>query len=156
MTSMMMTATPPITAPLDDSADLQAYGTRTPETARREQADRSLTPFGAALDEMVGLGPDWDSYGALPPSRMTLHYAWSLGSGLVERGIPVPQVFPTRRGGVQFEWHRPNASLEWEIDPNLSTGVFIFDDHRTGERIDSELPGDIALLAQALSRISVA
>ena len=161
MTPMILTATPPTTTPLDDGAEHQAYEARTPETlplrvVPREGGHESLAPLGEALDALAGLQPDWDSYGALPPSRMTLQYAWSLASALVDRGMPVPQVFPTRSGGVQFEWHRPTASLEWEIDANLSTGVFIFDDHRTGERIDGELPGDLDLLAQAVARIFAA
>ncbi len=161
MTPMMLTATPPTTASFDDGSEHQAYEARTPETlsqrvARPDWRHESLVPLGKALDALADLQPDWDSYGALPPSRMVLHYAWSLASGLIDKGMPVPQVFPTRSGGVQFEWHCPGASLEWEIDANLNTGVFIFDDHRTGERIDGELPGELDLLARAVSRIFVA
>jgi hypothetical protein len=159
MTPITLTATPPISPSLDDGAEHQTDETRTPETryvGPRDENDHALTEFGRALDALFGLEPDWDSYGALPPSRLTLQYVWSLASALVERGMPIPQVFPTRSGGLQLEWQRPSASLEWEIDGNLSTGVFIFDDHRTGERIDGELPADLGLLAQALSRIPVA
>jgi len=67
-------------------------------------------PLGEALDALVGLEQDWDSYGALPPSRPVLQHAWALASMLVEQGMPIPQVFPTRNGGIQFEWHAPHAS----------------------------------------------
>jgi hypothetical protein len=113
----------------------------------------SLVPLGEALRALVGLQPNWDSYGAEPPSGSALEYAWSVGSTLVEQGVPIPQVFPTPAGGVQLEWHLERGSLEWEIDPGATSGVFAFDDHLAGERIDGELPEDIDPLADALSRI---
>jgi hypothetical protein len=57
---------------------------------------------------------------------------------------------------VQLEWHSEPISLEWEIDPLGATGVFIFDDHRTGEKIDGDLPSDVKMLNIALLRVLAA
>jgi hypothetical protein len=153
------TATPTLTSWADDDAESQtpATTTTTRTTTVRAPAPRheDTRPLGAALDALVGLEPNWDSYGALPPSRGALVHAWGVASMLVEQGLPIPQVFPTRNGGVQLEWHVPRASLEWEIDADLASGAFVFDDHLTGEQIDGELPADIEPLATALSRILV-
>jgi hypothetical protein len=160
------TATPPMTSRRERNVESSAYESRTPPTTtvtsttpadsvsddRREDIP-SLIPLGEALHELVGLEPNWDSYGALPPSRHALLFAWELASRLVEHGMPIPQVFPTRNGGVQLEWHTPHASLEWELDADVPSGVFVFDDHETGERLDGELPKDFDLLPMPLNRI---
>jgi hypothetical protein len=161
--------TPGATATTTDSGtagiEYDAYVTSTPATtttAIRRRAPRdvpaaardvtTLVPLGEALNALVGLEPDWDSYGGLPPTKASLEYAWAVGSLLMERGAPSPQVFPTPIGGVQLEWHLADISLEWEIDTSAASGVFTFDDLKTGERIDGEVPQDIEALATALSR----
>lgn len=154
------TATPTLSERSAEQPEQVAYDARTPPTnaavpARRRDAP-SLVPFGEALQELVELEVDWDSYGALPPSRQALEHAWRMTNVLVENGVPMPQVFPTRRGGIQLEWHLPSATLEWEIDPEARSGVFIFDDHASGERIDGEMPADLDRLAQAAARIAAA
>ncbi len=152
------TATPPLSERSTEQPEQLAYESRTPPTdadlAARRQDAPSLVPFGEALRELVVLDVNWDSYGALPPSREALEHAWRMTNVLVEHGVPVPQVFPTRRGGIQLEWHLSHATLEWEIDPEPRSGVFIFDDHESGERIDGEMPADLDRLAQAVARIS--
>jgi hypothetical protein len=154
------TATPTLSERSAEQPEQVAYDARTPPTnaavpARRQDAP-SLVPFGEALQELVELEVNWDSYGALPPSRQALEHAWRMTNVLVENGVPVPQVFPTRRGGIQLEWHLPSATLEWEIDPEARSGVFIFDDHASGERIDGEMPADLDRLVQAAARIAAA
>jgi hypothetical protein len=162
------TATPPITSGPENGAEYSTYESQTPPTTTPTAANRtpvgfatrtrdedalSLIPLGQALHQLVDLKPNWDSYGALPPARSVLAYAWELASRLVEIGLPIPQVFPTRSGGVQLEWHVPRASLEWELDADVPSGVFVFDDHATGTRLDGELPKDFDLLSIALNRI---
>ena len=154
------TATPPTTNTPEleiEQSQTPATTTTTRTTTARAPSQRhdlpSLAPLGEALDALVDLEPDWDSYGALPPSPLALQHAWSLVSMLVERGVPIPQVFPTRSGGVQLEWHLPHASLEWEIDSHAATGVFAFDDRATGARLDGELPKDLDGLAAALNHL---
>lgn len=130
---------------------------RTPSSVPAPMRDEvSLQPLGAALQSLVGLPENWDSYGAGAPTQFSLERAWFFASKLVDDGLPIPDVFPTRRGGVQLEWHSDAISLEWEIDPLGATGVFIFDDYRTGEKIDGDLPADLRLLNVALHRVPAA
>jgi hypothetical protein len=131
-----------------------AYEARTPALSDRSvRAPASLRPLGATLQDLGTLDDDWDGYGALAPKRQALERAWYLASMLVEGGLPAPQAFPTRKGGLQLEWHDSDASLEWELDPNGFTGLFIFDDHRTGTTLDGELPDAEPRLVEALLRI---
>lgn len=149
----MTTATAAATPPTSISAIEEQSRSYTPLAApRRAPADTSVQPLGAALQALVDLDDGWDSYGALAPSPTALAFAWTAASPLCELGIP-PQVFPTRRGGVQLEWHTPMTSLEWEVDPDGRTGVFIFDNHATGEKFDGELPADADRLALALTQV---
>ena len=135
-------------------AELPAYEARTQAVSNRPARVRvSLGPLGRVLRELGGLEKDWDGYGALAPTRPSVERAWYLVSMLVEEGIPVPQVFPTRKGGVQFEWHAPHASLELELDPSGFTGLFIFDDHRTKATLEGEIPGAEDRLVEALVRV---
>lgn len=160
MTTATATATPTLSERPAEQPEQVAYEAMTPPTeadltARRQDVP-SLVPFGEALQELVELDVNWDSYGALPPSRQALEHAWRMTNMLVENGLPVPQVFPTRRGGIQLEWHLAHAALEWEIDPEARSGAFIFDDHESGELIDGEIPADLDRLAQAAVRIAAA
>jgi len=122
---------------------------------RRATPDQVLLrPLGEVLQSLAELNANWDSYGAIPPSPAALERAWHYASALVERGLAMPEVFPTRSGGVQLEWHTESVEFEWEIDTDGATGVFIFDDHRSGEKIDGELPYESALLTSALLRLA--
>lgn len=56
------------------------------------------------LDGFLNLKPDWDSYGAEPISGLATEAAKHL------------VVFPTPRGGVQFELHAGGSDVEIEID----------------------------------------
>lgn len=119
---------------------------------RRSQRASALVAFSQDLDALVKLREGWDSYGASAPDRTALEVAWRIVSEMPDAG-PTPQVFPTRRGGVQLEWHRPRTKLEWEIDPDGATGVFVFDNHETGQTLDGEYPAQGAELAAALAQV---
>ena len=145
----------PITTLSGRYRESAAHEAQTPATALSTLARHHvpLRPLATALQQLGRLEANWDSYDALPPSRLAVERAWFLASALVDMGLPPPQIFPTRRGGLQMEWHAPHASLELEFDPNGTTGVFIFDDHRTGLILDGDLPEQQLLLAEALLRI---
>src|SRR5687768_491011 len=112
-------------------AEAGSYAAQTQRMTQRAMPEQvSLRPLGEVLQSLAELREDWDSYGAIPPSPMALERAWHHASALVEHGLAMPEVFPTRSGGIQLEWHRESVELEWEIDADGATGVFIFDDHR--------------------------
>jgi hypothetical protein len=77
-----------------------------------------LLPALQRLDELSRLEPDWDRYGALPPSAPALDIAESIMRQVVEqfgqlfgeRAAPYT-VMPTAAGGLQLEWQGPTAEL---------------------------------------------
>ena len=121
---MTSTATRPTTIRVEDHQENQSYTSQMQaRVAPRLGGDASLRPLGDVLQSLVGLDNNWDGYGAVAPSRSALEQAWAVASTLVENDFAAPQVFPSRTGGVQLEWHGPLRSLEWEIDANAATGV---------------------------------
>jgi len=150
MTPATATATPPTTISVIEEQS-QSYTPRADVLQAPTDAP-CLHDLGSALQALADLDDGWDSYGAVAPRRTALSRAWTIASTLCELGIP-PQVFPTRRGGVQLEWHTPAVSLEWEIDPSGGTGLFIFDNHATGETYEGEVPSDVDRLGVALAQV---
>jgi hypothetical protein len=146
------TATPPTSILVVEEERQSNTPPATPSVA---SSGEPLMPIGAALQGLVDIEDDWDGYGALAPTRIALATAWRIASRLSETGIPLPQVFPTRRGGVQLEWHTAHTSLEWELDPNGGTGVFIFDNDITGEKFDGEFAADLYRLGLALAQVYI-
>lgn len=61
----------------------------------------------SALEAMAGLKPDWDSYGADPPSRQAIDAAKSALLG-AEETIPVNHVCPSASNGVALCWFSNN------------------------------------------------
>lgn len=52
-----------------------------------------------------------------PPSRKALERARQIAHVIIEDKSPLPFVFPTEIGGVQFEWHGGRRELDVEILP---------------------------------------
>lgn len=83
------------------------------------------------IDAIRSLRKGWDSYGADPPDEPTLEAGrsllWSL-SEVVE--IPKPHIYPTRSGGIQFEWELDGRYIELEVD-SPQTATWYFCDEKT-------------------------
>ena len=65
---------------------------------------------------------------------------------------PVPSIVPTRRGGVQAEWHENGAYLEIEVDPSGSIEYYFAD---SGEEAEGSVSDDLADLTGYANRLSV-
>lgn len=82
----------------------------------------------AHLEKLAGLRPDWDSYGADPPSARAIAVAARIivGAWGHYRGSDPSSVLPWAiiplSGGIQLEWHAPGAALEIEIDAQGEIG----------------------------------
>lgn len=140
------TATPPTSVrEIDDASSYTPL-------ARQSAGAISLSAFESALNSLTHLHDNWDSYGASAPTRLALMGAAWIVAQLAATG-PIPQIFPTRRGGAQLEWHTPHTRLEWEIDPDGVSGVFIFDNDITGVKVDGDLPADQVGLRLALAQV---
>lgn len=114
---------------------------------------RWLAEVAAQIVSLVNLEPGWDSYGARRVSTSMALDALELLHQLVGLGLPAPQVVPTSRGGVQFEWDAAGVELEIELQPD-GRMLAIFDDG-IGEGWDRELPpNDLAPLADAFRTVA--
>lgn len=99
------------------------------------------------------LKPGWDSYGAAPVSFSTVYEALQLIVRFQAFGVPAPEIVPTSRGGVQFEWEVGGTELEIEVRPD-GCMLAVFEDEN-GESWDRELPrNDLAGVVPALERLA--
>jgi len=75
-----------------------------------------LRPATYKLARLLALPQNWDSYGARPVDRQYVEFALEkLLPAIMEDGTFFPEVVPTKRGGIQFEWHMCGIDLEVEI-----------------------------------------
>ena len=65
---------------------------------------------------------------------------------------PVPSIVPTRRGGVQAEWHENGVYLEIEVDPDGSIEYYFAD---PGEEAEGSVFDNLADLTGYANRLSV-
>ena len=82
------------------------------------------------LDDIAKLGPDWDSYGADPPSPLAIAIASELllivdkNFGRLAYEQSQPQVVaPRADGGIQIEWGTRPVEIAVHADPS---GVLVY------------------------------
>lgn len=80
------------------------------------------------IDALLTLRPNWDGYNADAPIPEVVELARdfvALFDALPNRpgGIHAIQVYPTRVGGVQFEWDDARYERELELNPDGSIGL---------------------------------
>lgn len=78
---------------------------------------------------------DWDAEGASPLDSNLLPASLGVLAEFMTDEAPQPHVVPTQLGGLAFEWHTDNVSLEIEIQPHGQAVVY-FRDSVTGEEWD--------------------
>lgn len=85
----------------------------------------------ARLDELVNGGVlrrDWNGHGAAALDGQAVAFAFRvLADLLTSEHRPFPEVVPTYRGGIEFEWRLDYASLTVDIDPNGTVDVYFED-----------------------------
>lgn len=75
------------------------------------------TPLLKALQEVVLLPENWNSYGARRVTPDAIVATIVLLMRTMSDDTPLPVVVPTVRGGVQLEWHTGSVDLEMTISP---------------------------------------
>ena len=111
-----------------------------------------VEPLLKRLMQLLPLPQDWDSYGGLPVAPANVWAAWHVLTRLMREQLPLPALVPTRRGGVQIEWHRRGIDLEIEV---LAAGRLLvsFEDAHSGESWEREWLDDLAGLLPHLARL---
>jgi hypothetical protein len=130
---------------------------------RRVQVQRpSLREAFARLDELADIGPDWDSYGADPPTDLALGVARSFflivanrfAERWGEKALP-SHIAPIPTGGILAEWSGPKADLEIHIGPDGQLGHLVID-RRGSEPVYREASLTPALTAFELIQDTIA
>jgi len=97
-------------------------------SARRLTEDGWLDYAQEQLSAIGELNRGWDSHGAAPPAQSAIQGAWNLLLSLYEtRTVPKPHIYPTRSGGIQFEWELGQRYLEIELLSETEAAYFYSD-----------------------------
>lgn len=86
----------------------------------RYPASDQMSHLSNQIDKMAELKPDWDSYGAEPPSAEVLAKI-KASLPLVESILPITRVVPSAQGGAAFVWAVANTTKYADIE-FLNTG----------------------------------
>lgn len=111
------------------------------ESREPSGSDPSLATACQRLAELASLEPDWDSYGADPPTALAVTTARSLIEDVARRasaatGVdPAPYfIAPISTGGVQLEWTSPANEIEVEVGPDAALSYLLITRDDDAER----------------------
>lgn len=76
---------------------------------------RWLAPSIESLTSLMALPANWDTYGSRVIDPRSVYHALTLLTQIMGASTPAPQVVPTSRGNIQFEWHRRGIDLQIEV-----------------------------------------
>lgn len=103
--------------------------------------------------ELACLQSNWDSYGSQPLSASVVRRSCKLLPLLLSDESAIPNLIPTRDGGIQFEWHRGGIDVELKI-PRTGPISYLIADANTGAEQEAEGTVDLAAIREALDRVS--
>ena len=109
------------------------------------------------LCAIAELGRGWDSYGGDAPNLATIEGAWTLLNSLHNTGlVPKPHIYPSRSGGVQFEWEERGRYLEIELLTGSEASYFYSDSsskfETKGQLRENESLDDVVALIDRICR----
>lgn len=107
----------------------------------------------AKLQDLTQLPENWDSYGALAPTKDALLGAVQLAMELFDERTPAPDVFPVPNGNIQFEWACLGLDIEIEIASNRKC-VACFEDLASGENWERTFTFDLTELRSVISELT--
>jgi hypothetical protein len=96
-------------------------------------AEALLPPdWAARLEELSQLGPGWLDGTGLAITSAALEVAESFLFRVLDANLPRPGVFPTREGGIQFEWGTGPEELEVVVSGGGSIRVYLAEEDEFG------------------------
>lgn len=119
----------------------------------RETPPAWLPPTARALEDILQLPENWNSYGARRIDPEVAAAALTLLNQTMARATPPPIVTPTNRGGIVLEWHTRGIDLEIELVSTSRFHVFYEDDH-TGQQWEDEVGTDFTPSAGYLADLA--
>ena len=119
-------------------------------TINVDPAPAWLYAVEARLNELLALGPDWDTYGAQPIEPSHVVGAVNLLTLLAPFDGPAPWIVPTAGRGVQLEWQRDDIDVEARVD-DTGAHIFVMDAAGEDEGDPTRRPDLCARAAQAIA-----
>lgn len=127
---------------------------REPDPAVQPSLPHWLPQTEIALQALLKLPANWDSYGARPIRAEIVGEVADLLRKIVQPGTPQPAVVPTVQGGVQLEWHTCGIDLEIEIGQPGQFHVS-YEEPNEDVELEAELTlADLPRLTQLTERLS--
>ena len=118
-----------------------------------ERAPEWLGRTEEALQSLLTLPENWDSYGARVIEPRAVHVAIELLRSIVHLGTPQAVVVPTNRGGIQVEWHTGGIDLEIEITADSEVRV-LYENPQENAEEEFELGSDLKPLTDLTAKVS--
>jgi hypothetical protein len=119
-------------------------GQRSPEWLSRTEE---------AIESLLTLPENWDSYGARVIEARIVRAAIELLRSIVQLDTPQPVIVPTNRGGIQIEWHTRGIDLEIEITADGEVRVLYGNPQENAEE-EFELGSDLKPLTDLTAKVS--
>ena len=120
-------------------------------TINRKQ--RNIEDTKDLISNLTQLQDNWDSYGAIAPTKDSLIAGFELAYDLLHEKTPSPDVFPVPNGNIQFEWSCFDLDIEVEIKSNRKYFVS-FEDLQNGYSWDKELSFDLSELSKVIMELT--
>ena len=110
-----------------------------------------MTRVAEQICRLRRLPANWDSYGAVPPSKAAVELMADILADVMNPNAPAPTLVPSPQGHLQAEWHMKGINLEVEaIDPTH----IVVDYEGPGGHWTDTLRVDFRRLVQAINRLS--
>ncbi|MFA7335735.1 MAG: hypothetical protein WC028_03035 [Candidatus Obscuribacterales bacterium] len=112
-----------------------------------EKDNALISEFFSQLNTICEQSADWNSQHAKPVNYYSAVNAVRLFAEIMTELTPGPQLVPTNRGNLQFEWHQDGIDLELEITDGGEI-ICCFEDLKAGT--DEEWSGSFSYGAARL------
>ncbi|MBN1607239.1 MAG: hypothetical protein JW940_11445 [Polyangiaceae bacterium] len=99
---------------------------------------------------LVQLEDNWDTYKGRRVEVLRADAACHLLGLLMSEDTPIPQVVPTPRGNIQFEWHLEDQYLELEVLAPTRVAAYF---QGPEEEWEEEFGPDLTKLAEVIRRL---
>ena len=111
-----------------------------------------LTSVRQGFAKVTALEDNWDGEGASRIAPAMLERAMKALEQLLPRHASPPNIVPTHRAGIQFEWHRGGKDLEIELAPSGETTYYYYDAATQDER-EGAAASDLSNVRKILEQI---
>jgi len=110
-----------------------------------------LADVAAGIDELLGLEANWDSYGAITPTRVAAGALLEILIEVTSPNTPRPVIVPSPAGHFQAEWHENGIDLEIEVISRTQIDVLF---ESAADSWNLVFKGDLSLLVEAVDQLS--